>query len=428
MKKLRTTGLCVSFCFITTYLFASGIEEISLQSAEFGRMMTRTGQTDSADAAYYNPGGVARLQDGFYVNLANQFYLKKYQHEYLGTEYTDNVPSLVIPYAYLVYKKSNWAAFAALNSIGGVGSADYPYGSYTTLQLLNSFGSGLMSSLGYTSNPFNADMSLLGAAYTVGFTAGGSYAINDVISIGAGARYVLSHSRIKGDVKWMQYDSTSTLHQFDIDLDYEEDARGISGIFGVNISPLKIINIGIKYQMNTIRNFKTNVKKKSITGESVTANALLSSMLPVNDGERNRRDVPAFIGGGIAYMLTTELKISCDFGYYFTRQSAREGGQRKYDNSIDGALSLEYAIIRQVKLSVGGGRVALNARKDNYTSAEDPNLNFWVVCGGAMIEVLPQLVFNVGLLKPIYDKENTSTGVKLRKEGWNILIGLQLKV
>src|SRR3972149_5253047 len=114
-------------------LFAGGVNENMNQSAEYTRTMNRNASTDSADASFYNPAGLVKLEDGAYINVSNQFIFKNYRHEVSGTEYKTDYPTLLFPDIYAVYKKDRCFFYGSGALRGGRGKVDCKDGSSTTL-------------------------------------------------------------------------------------------------------------------------------------------------------------------------------------------------------------------------------------------------------------------------------------------------------
>ena len=69
MKKIST--LLLLSLFIIQSSLAGGIVTNSNQSIIFLRMLARNASTD-IDAVYYNPAGLTKMKDGFYVSVHNQ--------------------------------------------------------------------------------------------------------------------------------------------------------------------------------------------------------------------------------------------------------------------------------------------------------------------------------------------------------------------
>jgi hypothetical protein len=120
MKRL-VVFLCVSALVfaVATPLMAGGIENKHNYSAEYIRTLNRNAATDSADAVVYNPAGVVKMEDGFYVNLdsadavvynpagvvkmedgfyvnlSGQYAFKDYSNTVGGTEFDQDEPDIV---------------------------------------------------------------------------------------------------------------------------------------------------------------------------------------------------------------------------------------------------------------------------------------------------------------------------------------------
>jgi len=77
MKKLFVF-LCIAGLIAASAspLFAGGIENKHNWSAEWVRTLNRNAATDSADAVSYNPAGVMKMDNGFYLNAAGQYAIK----------------------------------------------------------------------------------------------------------------------------------------------------------------------------------------------------------------------------------------------------------------------------------------------------------------------------------------------------------------
>ena len=81
MKKLFVF-LCVAGLIAASAspLFAGAIDNKHNWSAEWVRSLNRNAATDSADAVSYNPAGVMKMDNGFYLNATGQYALKEYSN------------------------------------------------------------------------------------------------------------------------------------------------------------------------------------------------------------------------------------------------------------------------------------------------------------------------------------------------------------
>ena len=89
MKKLFVLLSMVGLVFLLTApLLAGGIDNKHNFSAEYIRTLNRNAATDSADAVVYNPAGVMRMENGFYLNFSGQYAAKDYS-DTIGGIWTD---------------------------------------------------------------------------------------------------------------------------------------------------------------------------------------------------------------------------------------------------------------------------------------------------------------------------------------------------
>jgi len=402
-------------------LFAGGVDENMNQSAEYTRTLNRNASTDSADASFYNPAGLVKLGDGTYISVSNQFIFKNYRHEVSGTEYKTDYPTLFFPDIYAVYKKDRWSAFASLTVPGGGGKVDYKDGSSTTLGLRTQIASSLSSALG-GSTITNSSMSIMADSYYLGGTMGGAYAVSDMVSLSIGLRYISVTNFTDGAETWKQGPAAVPIT---VDLEYDEKAQGVGGIIGINISPKKELNIGLRYETRTDLNLETSVRRQSVTVNGTT-NAALSAALATN-GKKRRNDLPAMLGSGASYMVSPELRAEVDFNYYFTQQANADDAKNNYKDSWESGLALEYTVMPKLNVSAGFLYTVLGAKDANFGPAENPDIDAWSIATGVLYKATPVLNVNLGLLRTLYIEEKTSTNIKLNKDVFNIGLGVQYR-
>ncbi|HEY5469165.1 MAG TPA: outer membrane protein transport protein [Bacteroidales bacterium] len=205
MRKILTF---IAAILITGSLFAGGLVTNTNQSASWVRLPARNASI-GIDAVYYNPAGLMKLENGFHVSLSNQsvFQSRKITNDYAGPggtfglnnhAFDGEVKALAFPDVYAVYKMDKLAFSVGFSPVGGGGSAKYEQG-------LPSFGMSpsdlvpsLAASQGATAYRMNAYFE--GSSTFLGFQAGISYKINDMISIAAGLRYVTAENTYAGSL------------------------------------------------------------------------------------------------------------------------------------------------------------------------------------------------------------------------------------
>jgi len=200
MKKftLFFLGLLLS----TQFVIAGGLLHNTNQSAAWARMLARDASTE-IDAVFFNPAGLTKLGDGFHISISNQSIFQTQtitsSFPYLNNgTYEGTISAPVFPSVYLAYKTGRWAFSLGFMPIGGGGGATFERGvpmmEVPIASLVPAF-----SSLGVTG--YSVDMKFEGSSVYWGLQGGISFAINDHISIFAGARYIIAKNTYTGYIR-----------------------------------------------------------------------------------------------------------------------------------------------------------------------------------------------------------------------------------
>ena len=204
MKKLLVL-LCVAGLIAASAspLFAGGIINKQNQSTDYMRTLSRHAATDYADIAVYNPAGIMKMADGGYAKLDIMYIDKDYSNKVPDNfgEFDQNFGRLnsdkhsIIPGAFAVYKQKKWTGFFAFTIPAGGGELNYNDGDARTVQIGDGLAANgnqqLETALGtnlFNYNKIDSQKLEVKESSVFGFTLGGSYAINDMWSVAAGAR------------------------------------------------------------------------------------------------------------------------------------------------------------------------------------------------------------------------------------------------
>ncbi len=204
---MRRLKLLIASLLLGQMAFAGGMVTNTNQSAAYVRMLARDASTD-VDAVFYNPAGLTKLADGFYVQLNNQTVSQERtivngSSLLQNNTFTGDVFVPFLPSVFAVYKTGDWAFSGGFTIVGGGGSAKYDTG-------LPSFEIGTKMALGSLTSDLNdgfaglaplgvdvgdefqanVNMNFEGTSVYMGYQFGASYAINDMVSVYLGARYV----------------------------------------------------------------------------------------------------------------------------------------------------------------------------------------------------------------------------------------------
>jgi long-subunit fatty acid transport protein len=203
MRKLLTF---VASSFITGSLLAGGLVTNTNHSAMFTRLQNRNASTN-IDAVYFNPAGVSKLGEGFFVSVNNQTITQTQKvistNQFLTgqpKEYIGNVSAPIFPGVYAAYNTGNFSFSAGFNPIGGGGGAEYKTGLPAfEMNVANIVPS--LASQGIPTTAYSADIYFKGSSVYFGYQANVGYKINDMLSVAAGVRLVSAKNTYKGYIR-----------------------------------------------------------------------------------------------------------------------------------------------------------------------------------------------------------------------------------
>jgi len=171
-------------------------------------------------------------------------------------------------------------------------------------------------------------------------------------------------------------------------VDAEQTASGFTPLVSLNFTPLKGLDLAVKYEFGTKLEF-TNKTTKDDTG-----------MFP--DGAKERSDVPAFLSLGASYEIMPELRATASFNYFFDKKANWEGRETFVNsNSYDLAFGVEYDITKSFLLSAG----YLMTRYDlasGYQSDMAHDLGADTFGGGARIKLSPSFDIDIAAMNVGY--------------------------
>ncbi len=202
MKKLLTLSATL---FLSGILFAGGIVTNTNQSASWVRMPAQDASV-STEAAYFNPAGLMKLNNGLHISISNQTIAqnKKVENFYPNLNqslYEGKVSAPLFPSVYAVYKMDKLAFSFGFNPVGGGGGAIFEKG----LPSFEMSVSDLVPSLAAQGvNEYRLDAYFEGTSVFFGYQGGISYKINDMISVFAGVRYVTAKNTYDGHLKGIE--------------------------------------------------------------------------------------------------------------------------------------------------------------------------------------------------------------------------------
>ncbi len=371
--------LIIGLVSIVTMAFGGGIVTNSNQSAAWVRSLVRDASTD-ADAVYYNPAGLIKMNDGFHFSLNSQTLLQnkdvKSDYQFLipsPKKYEGKITAPVFPGFYAAWKKNKLAISFGFNPVGGGGGAEYDKGLPSFEQNFADLAPALSGQLaqldlllsqnppaGYGFDPnfnnvtgYKADIYFKGTSVFFGYQLGVTYKINDIFGVYAGARYVTAKNTYKGHIRGVQIDASPTdppLPLYDVPAGSYKPGdylRAISQAQGIVGSPYEATFVQMGTYLDGVTGDREVDVEETGTGFApiLGVNVSLGEKLnigfkyefktkldlstEINDGKDGgglfisdstvHSDMPAMASLGVRYNLLPNLRASAGFHYYFDK-------------------------------------------------------------------------------------------------------------
>ena len=466
MKRLN---LLLVFALVSSQiLMAGGLKTNVNQSAAWVRTLSRDASLD-IDAVYFNPAGLAHLDNGLHLSLSN---LSIFQTRTISSDYQFLSPTPktyeaeltapIFPSFYVAYKMNKWTFSGGFNIIGGGGSADFPTGlpdfevpmASLVPQLQGALApvdAAVYAASGDTFDPgfrnvtgYNMNASFVGSSKYLGYQAGATYAINDMISVYLGGRVVVADNEYEGSLTDVTIDApaayggtmpagdylrivamtpglppdvVATLNGTAAAMDAgtadkymkaSQNGTGFTPIISLNIHPSDMFNLAVKYEHHT---------KLELTNDTEVDDV---GMFP--DGEKVRADLPGMFAVGAWVKPIEKLTISAGFNYFldksaFYGNTDAMGEQINNETTIDDngftySLAVEYRLIDILGLSVGytSGNNGVN---DSYQSNITQGFKTSTFGGGVFVDIGEKVTLNAGVSFTSYDDYSQSKSYAL---------------
>lgn len=421
MVQLVTVLLAVGF--LSQCAFAGGIDNKTNWSAKYIGSTSRNAAIDGADAAAYNPAGIMQMENGIYAELDTQVLFLDYDHVFNGQSH-DISEMPIVPSLFVIHKLDKWALYGTFTINGGGGEVNYEQGNIITEKIgrvaaAGGFTPGAYASYEAATGTVRPNASILLPAGTLSnqfasvesvyytFTAGTAYAVNDIVSISAAARYMFTKKEV--DIHGTYTDAagfggavTNVLGK------YDQDAKGVGFVVGMNIRPQENLNFALTYQTKVNLDWDTDIN-------SATKGTVAENILWMNgkvDGQEEARDLPAVFSAGLVWNITPQLSISPSYTVYF-EENADWGTQNSHvsGNSYDYALSLGYAFNDKLSATIGYMYTDIDMSPDDYSLTEQmsPPLDAHTVSIGSTYKFNEKISVSTGLMGIFYVDEKAAT-------------------
>ncbi|MDO4186488.1 MAG: hypothetical protein Q4D30_08410 [Bacteroidales bacterium] len=441
-KRKLLLAACLSAA-VTLPTFAGGILTNSNQSIAFMRQFAR-GAVIDVDGVYFNPAGLAFMNDGFHLSFNWQ---NAYQERNINAAfplfpegerfYKGKASAPFIPSLYGVYKKDKLALSGFFGVVGGGGKASFDIG-------LPMFDTAVMG--GIASNPliqgiqqlagiqratdlYNMSSAMDGRQYIFGLQVGASYQFADWFSGYVGARMNYFTGGYEGYVKaTVDPNTVSTLMAnpaiqaymeanpamaqqvgqmvnnplVDMRLDLTQTGWGINPVIGADFKFGKL-NLGLKYE------FKANLNIENDTKENTDPDGALAAF---KDGVNTPSDVPSLFAAAAQYEILPKLRVSAEYHWYDDKHAGMANHKEKAlkHGTHEVLAGVEWDINKTFTVGMGGQNtdygLADDFQSDTAFSCDSYSIGF-----GGSARLSSKLKLNVGYFWTTYKDYDKSSAL-----------------
>ena len=410
MKK-RKLALIVA-AFNASLAFAGGLLTNTNQSVHFLRNPARDAST-SVDAAYTNPAGLIKLEEGFHFSINNQ---SAFQTRTITSTYAPFVGSRgnatkefegkasvpIIPSVMGVYRVGDWALSGSIAITGGGGKATFNQG-LPSFESMIAVVPSVVNALNPAVEGYSLDSYMKGSSMILGAQLGGTYKINEMFSAYGGFRLNIVNNGYEGYMKNVKIGVGGTLVPIENvisethplyplvsekHLDCSQSGWGVSPIVGFNYSYQDRLNVGVKYEFKTALNVENNTKLDD------------TGMFP--DGVNTPHDIPALFTIGVSYKILPQLTASVGYHRFFDSDAKMDGDKQKDAGSTNEYLAgVEYQINRLFMVSAGG-QITKYGVGDTYQKDLSFSCDSYSIGLGGAVNVSSKVKINVGYFWTVY--------------------------
>ncbi len=423
---------------------AGGLLTNSNQNAAFLRQMSQDGIIDIT-SIYANPAGGAFLSDGWHLslniqsaiqerNITTDYSLFQYNKENPSTsrKFKGEATAPVVPSVTLSYNRPKWSVsmhFAVAGGGGkcefddGIGSIESTYAGMIYSAITGQITSTLMG-YGYDATTAGAlatsaydgytlDSYMKGRSFHYGLQFGATYKFTPRLAGYAGLRGIIARCHYEGyaypTASYTLMGSTVPvdLSAYNVSLDCDQKAFGVTPIIGMDFRINDKWNIGAKFEGRT----RINLKNSTDYVADATVKAAASSILgQFEDGKKVREDVPTIVTMGVQYSPIKKVHLAAAFHEYFDKQAKRyEDKQDLIDhNTWELNASCEWDICKVVTVS-GSWQTTQYGLSDEYMNDISFNLPNHMIGAGVRIRPTKKVNIDVAYMHTFYSTHDVVT-------------------
>ena len=438
---------------ISMPMMAGGYLTNTNQSIRFLRNPAREASVGT-DGVYYNPAGVAFMNDGWHLELDWQMVR---QHRDTWSDYVVagthlfamnkerptteadgwrrksrgmvNVP--VQPSLFVAYNKDGWSLQFGSGFIGGGGSCEFADGVASFEYLGATLGASALSAQKPPMTGYGLDTYMKGTSYDLGLSLAAARRVTKDLSVSAGLRGVFAINRYEGYLENIRVSSGQTdvsLTDMRLRLDCRQNGFGLTPMLGVDYRINKHFNVAAKYE------FRTSLTVRSTSSNNAMFNRLASSTPAFSgylDGAETRQDIPALLSVGVRYSPIETLRVGAGYHHYFDTDT-RQWFESQTGNTNEFTLGIEYDVTKCLEVSAGCQKTIYDQTSGFHTDTNF-NLDAFSYGLGIGLRVTKHLTFNASWFGSVYEdfhqhEENAMMSKNVTYSRTNRVIGIGMEL
>lgn len=456
MKK--SLPLVAALCLSSMTAFAGDYLTNTNQTASFLRMPAQEGYI-SVEGAYYNPGGIGFLSDGWHVAVNNQsafqtrtvistFDLYNYGLHNDGStkRFKGKATAPILPALDVAYVNGRWSGSFHAGVVGGGGQCTFEDGLGSFESVVSVMPSALQMAaptlgLGnFPSSQYSLDTYMRGKQFFIGAQFGVGYKVLPELNVSVGGRLVYAKSNYYGyvrDINLTLGAPYTTMHNgqvtplpagtqlgmtqllgglaqarpdlaqqvaalsslaSEVEVNCDQYDWGFAPIIGVSYKKGPL-SLGLRYE------FKTRLRLKNESTTTAQQAALLGNLAEFEDGKKVPCDIPALLGLGVGYEFTPQLRAYLSGHYFFDKQAHQFEHKEKLlkGNTWEVLAGVEYDIDDQWTVSLGGQSTNYGLGKDKkYISDISFVSSSYSLGAGVKFHVTDNIGINLAYFKTFY--------------------------
>lgn len=418
--------MCLTLGAVTTEVWAGDYLTNTNQSVAFLRNPSRDASID-IDGVYYNPAGVAFMDEGWHFQFnwqsphqkrdSRSSYGALFGANYLnpGTPEADGSVSRkfpgrvdvpIQPSLYLTYNKGDWAFQFGFGIVGGGGTCEFKNGVGSFEALV---GQMAMTQMGAGFGGYSMESSLKGKSFFFGTTLAAARKLSEKVSVSLGLRTIYAMNHYDGHIGNITFRTTAG----DIMnvpnsyvLDCKQTGLGIAPIIGIDYKVNKYLNLAAKYEFRTPLTVKANAKNNDAFNQMAGQRAAFANYL---DGAKTKMDMPGLLAVGIQVTPIEKLRLNAAYHLFFDRDT-RQWNKNLLKNTNEITLGAAYDLTNRVEVSAGYQKTMYDQSEANYSDLLF-NLNNYALGFGVGVKVTDKVKLNAAYFYNQYKDHTQTTAV-----------------